>query len=151
MNRMKKNKNKGFSLVELIIVIAIMAILAGILIPQFVRYIGNSRKSADIQQAENIYNAVAALYADDSVAGTSTLTYDGALHEVTGGASGVSVSLNMGQTAPASKVDSSMKFYYACTSSGTVTVYIGPATGADATNSTQISPSISGPDASKWN
>lgn len=34
MKRTKRN-NKGFSLVELIIVIAIMAILAGVLAPQF--------------------------------------------------------------------------------------------------------------------
>lgn len=45
---MKKN-NKGFSLVELIIVIAIMAILAGALAPALIKYINKSRRSADIQ------------------------------------------------------------------------------------------------------
>ena len=36
---MKKTNNKGFSLVELIIVIAIMAILAGAIAPALIRYI----------------------------------------------------------------------------------------------------------------
>ena len=42
---MKKTNNKGFSLVELIIVIAIMAILAGAIAPALIRYIDKSRKS----------------------------------------------------------------------------------------------------------
>jgi type IV pilus assembly protein PilA len=34
---MKKANNQGFSLVELIIVIAIMAVLVGVLAPQFIK------------------------------------------------------------------------------------------------------------------
>ena len=54
---MKKN-NKGFSLVELIIVIAIMAILAGAIAPALIRYIDKSRKSNDISAAKTIKTAV---------------------------------------------------------------------------------------------
>lgn len=54
---MKKN-NKGFSLVELIIVIAIMAILAGAIAPALIRYIDKSRKSNDVSSAKTIKTAV---------------------------------------------------------------------------------------------
>lgn len=54
---MKKN-NKGFSLVELIIVIAIMAILAGAIAPALIRYIDKSRKSNDVSACKTIKTAV---------------------------------------------------------------------------------------------
>ena len=43
----RKKNNKGFSLVELIIVIAIMAILTALLAPQFLKYVERSRISRD--------------------------------------------------------------------------------------------------------
>lgn len=43
----KEGKNKGFSLVELIVVIAIMAILAIVIAPQVMKYIGKSKDSVD--------------------------------------------------------------------------------------------------------
>lgn len=54
---MKKTNNKGFSLVELIIVIAIMAILVGVLAPQYLKYVEKSRLSADKDLLDSIYNA----------------------------------------------------------------------------------------------
>ena len=55
---MKKMNNKGFSLVELIIVIAIMAILAGAIAPALIKYIKKSRKSTDISNGGTIQTAV---------------------------------------------------------------------------------------------
>ena len=69
---MKKN-NKGFSLVELIIVIAIMAVLVGVLAPQFIKYVEQSRRSRDISTAQEIREAVLADIADNSITGSGTL------------------------------------------------------------------------------
>jgi len=68
---MKKNNN-GFSLVELIIVIAIMAVLVGVLAPQFIKYVEQSRKSRDIQTAQEIREAVLADIADGATPGTAS-------------------------------------------------------------------------------
>ena len=60
----KELNNKGFSLVELIIVIAIMAVLMGVLAPQYLKYVKQSKISTDITNAENVATAVNAEIAD---------------------------------------------------------------------------------------
>ncbi|MBE5944677.1 MAG: type II secretion system protein [Lachnospiraceae bacterium] len=55
--------NLGFSLVELIIVIAIMAILAGVIAPSVIRYIRKSRAARATDEARVIVNSVEAALA----------------------------------------------------------------------------------------
>ena len=76
---MKKMNNKGFSLVELIIVIAIMAILIAVLAPQYLRYVEKSRLQADNSTLGEVANAIKVAVANDSInaevaAGTVTIT-----------------------------------------------------------------------------
>jgi len=66
-NHMKNdpNKNKGFSLVELIIVIAIMAILAAAIAPALIRYINKARKADDKAAADALGSSITAAFSEN--------------------------------------------------------------------------------------
>jgi type IV pilus assembly protein PilA len=72
---MKKMNNKGFSLVELIIVIAIMAVLIAVLAPQYLKYVEKSRVSADGQTADEFYGAFQVVASDPDVNLDTAKTY----------------------------------------------------------------------------
>lgn len=63
----KKTNNKGFSLVELIIVIAIMAVLIGVLAPQYMRYLEKSRLGKDNSAIDSVKTSVEAALTDETV------------------------------------------------------------------------------------
>ena len=60
---MKKMK-KGFTIVELVIVIAVIAILAAVLIPTFTSVTEKAKESAALQQARNAQTAITVYDAD---------------------------------------------------------------------------------------
>ena len=65
----KKMNKKGFTIVELVIVIAVIAILAAVLIPTFAGVVGKANASKALQKVKNAYTAT--LANDLSTADTS--------------------------------------------------------------------------------
>ena len=64
---MKKTNKKGFTIVELVIVIAVIAILSAVLIPTFGTIINDANDSARDQQAKNAYTNFLIDHAADNI------------------------------------------------------------------------------------
>ena len=62
----KKRKNKGFSLVELIVVVAIMAVLMAVLVPTLVSNVEKSRQQKDKTAIAELRHAIVNALADEA-------------------------------------------------------------------------------------
>lgn len=69
---LKQDKKKGFTLVELIIVIAIIAILAAMAIPKFSAVRIDAKVSNDVAAAKNIQTQIATAIANGTITGSVT-------------------------------------------------------------------------------
>lgn len=82
MNKLKRNR-KGFSLVELIIVMAILVALVAVLAPQFVKYVQKARNTTVMDAANQALSMVKSEYAmgdlrlSDETAQEATITVRG--------------------------------------------------------------------------
>ena len=78
MKKLGKSTKKGFTLVELIVVLVILAVLAAMLVPALVGYIDRARAEKEYQTAATIYGAAQAAitekYAKDTTLAAGSLT-----------------------------------------------------------------------------
>ena len=73
---MKNTKKRGFTIVELVIVIAVIAILASVLVPTFANVVTKAKKSAAMQNARSAWTAY---LADEALAGHDLPKDDGCI------------------------------------------------------------------------
>ena len=125
MNKKQKSlTNKGFSLVELIIVIAIMAVLVGVLAPQFLKYVEQSRRSTDIQSASSLQTAFLTAIADTEVTGTAGTATAPVIVTDASVTKPSSVSAYPSVTATLSGIDTNGFYVYYDATSGVCNVYV---------------------------
>jgi prepilin-type N-terminal cleavage/methylation domain-containing protein len=80
LTKFTKNSEKGFTLIELMIVIAIIGILAAIAIPQFAAYRQRSYNAAANADLRNAATAQEAYFVDEQAYCTTTATLTGATY-----------------------------------------------------------------------
>ena len=76
MKRLGKSSKKGFTLVELIVVLVILAVLAAMLVPALVGYIDRAKKEKEYQAASTVYAAAQALATETYGKGGALATAD---------------------------------------------------------------------------
>lgn len=95
MKKITKN-NKGFSLIELIIVIAIMAVLVAIIAPNLTRYLGSSKSETDKKNLDEVKQQVFNAISDASAKEIAVTAKTGITVEASGGT--VTVTGGMGNS-----------------------------------------------------
>jgi type IV pilus assembly protein PilA len=76
MKNITKKSKKGFTLIELVVVIAILGILAAILVPVISGFIETAKQATDNANARLVYQSAAMYYASKNVAADPILATD---------------------------------------------------------------------------
>ena len=76
ISRLRNSNKKGFTLIELMIVVAILAILAVVAVPAFIKYMRRAKTTEAIDQLDKIYKSASHYYTAPRVAKGTGLKID---------------------------------------------------------------------------
>ena len=136
-----KNSQKGFSLVELMVVVAIIGVLAALAVPQVNKYIAKARQSEAKTMLSSIYTSEKAFYAEYSayhtMFGAIGYSPEGRLRYNAGfGGAGVVATATNGYTGtPSTAPGNTTNTLAYCGSTGTIAAGVGCTVLAGADNS----------------
>jgi len=128
---LKSRKTKGFTLIELVVVISIILVFAGFLIPKFTGYLDKAKETKAINTAKQLHTAAMASYGendgkftDEGITEMVGILTSAEGVAVVSGADGKSVNINYTSDGDDYKLGIS-------DGSGTFTVYKGQGESAD--------------------
>ena len=129
MNKIRKS-NKGFTLVELIIVVAIIAVLSAVLVPQYIQYVEKSRIGADEAYISEVAHNLEIVGATDTTVNgkevTVTISAAGAISVASSNAAAkTAVETELTALFPASEQEVVSNYYKTGAGAGTATATLG--------------------------
>ena len=102
-------KQQGFTLIELMIVVAIIGILAAIAIPQYQNYVARSQMSEAVTLTDGLKTDVVSSYAENGSCPDNSSGATGAIGAPASYSGSYVASVTTGGTAPACTIQATMK------------------------------------------